>query len=84
MEIKVQLRQGDWGWLALAAGVLAYELYADEGELLSEAVDRYLIRRPMLTTAVALITTAHLLNVIPQRYDPYTAGFIAIRRWRRV
>lgn len=82
MRITVRLRQGDLGWLALVAGVIAYELKADDGELLSEAVDRYLVRRPVLTTAIIVMTAAHLANAIPERLDPYTATFTAIRRLR--
>lgn len=83
VKVAVRLRQGDLGWLGLAAGVVAYELAADDGELLSEAVDRYLTHRPVLTTTIIAVTAAHLANAIPERYDPFTAAFFTIRRFRR-
>jgi hypothetical protein len=43
---------------------------ADDDELLSEACDRYLISRPLLTRGVVLYVAAHLLNVVPPRLDP--------------
>lgn len=61
----------DTAWVALAAGVVAYELSAPRGELLSEGVDRYLESRPLLTRAVVAVTAAHLLNLLPQRVDPF-------------
>ena len=84
MKVAVRLRQGDLGWLGLAAGVVAYELAADDGELLSEAVDRYLTHRPVLTTTVIAVTAAHLANLIrPAELDPFTLAFAALRRARR-
>lgn len=61
----------DTAWIVLAAGVVAYELGAPRGELMSEGVDRYLERRPWVTRAAVGITAAHLLNLIPTRVDPF-------------
>ncbi|MFA4083697.1 hypothetical protein ONA92_18535 [Mycobacteroides salmoniphilum] len=60
----------DRAWLALAAGVVAYEVAAPRGELLSEGVDRYLARKPWLTRLVVVGIGAHLLNLIPAQVDP--------------
>ncbi|MGH3956493.1 MAG: DUF7427 family protein [Mycobacterium sp.] len=64
------MRTADRAWLALGAGIVAYELAAPRGELLSEGVDRYLARRPWLTRAVVVVLAAHLLNVLPEPVDP--------------
>jgi hypothetical protein len=69
----------DTAWIVLAVGVVAYELGAPQGELMSEGVDRYLTRRPgrrrdlrpWVTRAVITTTAAHLLNLLPQRVDPF-------------
>jgi len=39
-------------WGVIAAGVLAYELACNEGELLSEGVDDWVATKPILTRAV--------------------------------
>lgn len=59
------------GWLALGAGVLAYEILCPEGELLSEGVDRALERHPTLTRLAIGATALHLLNMLPEQYDPF-------------
>lgn len=58
-------------WTALAGVVTALEIVAPEGELLSEGVDRGLERHPLLVRAAIVITAAHLLNLLPERVDPY-------------
>ncbi len=58
-------------WLALAGVVTALEIVAPEGELLSEGVDRGLERHPLLVRAAIIVTAAHLLNLLPERFDPY-------------
>lgn len=64
------MRCSDKAWLAIGAGVVVYEFAAPEGELLSEGVDRYLSRRPWTTRVVVAGLALHLLNLIPQRFDP--------------
>lgn len=62
---------GTYGWIALAAGVAAFDYLSPE--TLSSAVDRALERprgRYAAIGAVA-ITAAHLLNIIPEQYDPF-------------
>lgn len=63
---------GTAGWVALAAGVAAFDYYMPE--TLSHAVDRALERpraRYMAIGAVA-VTAAHLLNLIPEQLDPFS------------
>lgn len=64
------MRHGDYAWAALGAGILVYEVLAPQGELLSEACDRYRRRHPILTTALVLYVAAHLLRRVPARVDP--------------
>lgn len=56
-------------WLALGAGILAYELIAPPGQLLSESVDRGLEKHPLLTTVVIGYTALHLANLLPKNAD---------------
>lgn len=71
-------------WGILAAAVVVYEVAATEDELLSSAVDRWLTRRPILTHAAVVITAAHLLNLIPQRVDPfYNVAIVSQRQLHR-
>jgi hypothetical protein len=74
------MRTADQAWLALGAGVVAYEVAAPPGELLSEGVDRYLTRRKWTTRVVVIGLAAHLLNLIPQRFDPLTRLAQCFRR----
>jgi len=60
------------GWLVMVAGIVAYEVSAPEGELLSHGADRYLEAHPWLTRAVVCVTAAHLINVLPRWCDPYS------------
>lgn len=68
---KHESHAGTYGWIALAAGVAAFDYLAPE--TLSHAVDRALERpygRIAAIGAVA-VTAAHLLNLIPREYDPF-------------
>lgn len=77
------MRSCDKAWIVLGAGILVYDLVAEEGMTLSEGVDTYLQRRPWLTRAVGLAVAGHLLNLIPERLDPVHGLFVLTRRWRR-
>lgn len=63
-------RPADKAWITLAVGVLVWEIFAPDGELLSEAVDRYRRRRPLLTRLVIVYLSAHLSRIVPRRLDP--------------
>ena len=73
------MRHGDRGWLIVAAVVVAIEVTADDGELLSEACDRYLADHPWLTRGIVAAFALHLANVLPDRYDPLHMLFAAKR-----
>lgn len=72
------MRSADRAWLTLAAGVLAYEVFAPRSELLSDGCDRYLEGHPWLTRAVVAMTALHLVNVLPVWCDAY--GVIGMLR----
>lgn len=61
---------GDRAWLALAAGVITYELACPRGQLLSQRVDAYRDTRPLLTLGVIIYLAAHLARALPRRVDP--------------
>lgn len=58
-------------WLGLVAYVVAVEVIAPPGELLSEAFDDWLTTRAgrVACTAITVSVAGHLLNVIPPRFD---------------
>ena len=68
------MRAADYGWIGLAAGVVAYEFAASsrrhDWELLSEACDRYRIRHPIATNLTIAYLAAHLTRIIPRPIDP--------------
>ena len=75
MEVYVaptlqDLRPSTKAWAGLVAGVVCYDLLAPEGETLSEGFDTFLEEHPAVAWGATVLTVAHLLNIIPQRYDP--------------
>lgn len=75
-------RPADRGWLAIAALVVGHNvLAAGRGdELLSQGVDRYLLRHPILTHAVVGLVALHLLNRLPPVVDPLAAVMDTLAR----
>lgn len=71
-----RLRPGDRAWLVLAAGVIAWEASCPPDELLSEAADRYMLRHPWLTCAVAFTIAAYVCNALPDWLDPIHRLFL--------
>lgn len=72
------MRSSEKAWILLAAVVVVYEIFAGEGELLSHQVDRWLESHPVITHSIVMVTAAHLLNVLPERIDPWVWMF----KWR--
>jgi hypothetical protein len=64
------MKHADYAWAALVAGIVAYEVACPPGQLLSEAVDRYRIRYPIITNGIICYVAMHLLRRWPQRVDP--------------
>ena len=71
-----KLHQSGYGWIGLTAGIVAYEVLCDPGETLSEAVDRYMTSRlgKAACFAATTLTAAHILNLIPEKYDPFVGS----------
>ena len=70
---------GKQAWAILAVGVVVYEIYAAEGQLMSEIVDEWLVTHPVLTRATIGAVALHLLNLLPWYADP-----LGKRLWRAV
>ena len=64
------MKHGDAAWAAIGLAVLVYELCAPPGQLLSEAVDKYRIRHPILTNSLIVFLAGHLLRIWPRHIDP--------------
>ena len=58
------------GWLAVGAVVGAHELACADGHTLSEGVDSALEKHPVATTLAIGTVALHLLNVLPEKFDP--------------
>ena len=71
--------RGEQAWAVLAAGIVGYEIACNENELLSVAVDRWLVSRPVVTRVVIAVVALHLLNVLPYYADP-----LGKRAWRAI
>jgi hypothetical protein len=82
---EVEMRYSTKAWLGLGAYIAATEVCAPEGELLSQAVDRWLEKHPARTvSALSIVGTAlHLLNLLPERYDPFAVTLKTVRMARR-
>lgn len=65
-------------WAGLIGGIAVYEAIAPKNHLLSHGVDRMLEKHPIATRAIIGYTALHLVNAIPEKYDPISklGGFI--------
>jgi hypothetical protein len=61
---------GEKAWVALTLGIILYEIFAPPEQLLSEAIDRLLLRHPVLVRVGIMLVALHLINALPSRYDP--------------
>lgn len=76
------MRNSDRAWLALAAGVAAYDLVATDEEQLTNAARRYFKSQPVTTASMIVMTGLHLIGGIPQWCDPFALLFTAYRQLR--
>ncbi len=74
------MRSADRAWLILGVSVVVYEVAAEDGELLSEACDRYLANHPWLTRTIVGALALHLINAVPPALDPIHQLFAVKRR----
>lgn len=70
--------------VALAGGVVAYNIAAKDGETISEGLDELIVKYPMVARAVIALVALHCANAINQRVDPLHLAFVAARRRRVV
>lgn len=57
------METGDYAWLALAAGVAAYDVRCPRGQMLSERSASYSERHRVLWTTTVVYFAGHLLHV---------------------
>lgn len=74
------MKHGDAAWAAIGLAVLVYECCAPPGQLLSEAVDKYRDRHPILTNSLIVFLAGHLLRMWPRPIDPLHQLAIRTRR----
>ncbi len=69
------------GWLMVGAVIAVVEAMSPPGETLSEGADRALERKwgRILVPYAVIQVGAHILNLIPPRYDLIHLGFQGIR-----
>lgn len=68
------MRPSTKAWGVLITGVAMYEALCPQNETLSEGLDDF-VERPigkLVVGAIGAITVAHLINVCPERIDPFT------------
>lgn len=66
------MRYGAKAWTGLALYLAVVEIFAPKGETLSETVDVWIERHPgkAVWHCAVFLVGAHLLNLIPERFDP--------------
>lgn len=70
-------RPSTLAWAGLVGGVALYDVLAPDGETLSEGFDRLMETRQGKLAAIGAVAIvgAHLLNLLPQKYDPIHRAF---------
>lgn len=70
-------------WSLVGLEVLVWEVACEPGQLMSEGVDRALIKHPVVTRAAIAVTALHLANCLERKsvrwMDPYK-WFAALSR----
>ena len=74
------MKSSDKAWIALGGYVIIWNLIAEDGDLLSEAVDRYMISHPWRTRAIIALVAIHLSNSVPPSCDPIHWIFLVTRK----
>lgn len=68
------MRHSTRAWIVLGVGTMTYEALCPMGETLSEGLDSF-VDKPhgkLVVGAIGAVTVAHLINVLPERIDPFT------------
>lgn len=69
-------RHGGFGWVLTAAGIIAWDLAAPSGEMLSERFRAGVRSHPGAAVAIGAawaVVTLHLFEALPKRADPLHA-----------
>ena len=66
------MRPSDRAWIALAAGVIAWDAFSPDDEMLSDASRRYTDSHRVLWPLAIGYTAGHLVHVWPERFDLFT------------
>lgn len=72
-------------WAVIGIAVAYHEITCNEGQLLSEVVDRAIDKGPISRAVVFLavsVTAGHLLNLLPPKVDPYQWVYRSSQRVR--
>lgn len=67
------------GWTTLVGSILVYEIVCAEDELLSRGLDRLMERHPVWPRIAVLAVAFHLINWLPERFDPVSMLFHVTR-----
>jgi hypothetical protein len=73
------MRPGAKAALAIWGAAIVWDIFCPKGETVSEAIERGLNdkRTEPIVLGLVVLTAAHLLRVLDERYDVYSIGF----RW---
>ena len=78
----MSLSPGAKATLALWGAALVWDVICPEGQTISEAIERGLNDKrtePVVTLAI-LVTAAHLMRMLDDRFDLYSIGFKVLGR----
>jgi hypothetical protein len=64
-------KPGDYGWIALAVGVAAFDIASSDQ--LTHAANRYCAAHPWLTRAIIAAVAGHLAGLLPPAIDVLSA-----------
>jgi hypothetical protein len=80
------MRYGHKAWIGLGIYLAIVEMFAPPGETLSEAMDDWLQNNPgkALSYAGVGVTALHLVNFIPQQFDPIHRMFVLRKYLQRI
>jgi hypothetical protein len=71
-------------WCAILGIVVAHDLLADDGQLLSEIADEWMLAHPWLTRVGVMAVALHLINAFEAnpKLDIISLGFVILRKAR--
>lgn len=63
----------------LGALIVIWEVGCPEGELLSEAMDRWIVSHPVMIRVGVVAMAVHLANLVPPNVDPIHHAFVLMK-----